>query len=192
MVASKKQATYEDLMQVPEHQVAEIVNGELVVSPRPALRHARAGSRLGAALDVFDRDSRGDEPGGWLILDEPELHLGEGGRQIIVPDLAGWCRERLPELPDAPWIDLVPDWICEVASPSTARHDRVVKTAIYLVAGVRWLWLVAPLVETIEVFEAAKDGSRWTLVTSAVGPEPRRLAPFEALELDVAALWSMR
>jgi Uma2 family endonuclease len=192
MVASKKPATYEDLMQVPEHQVAEIVNGELVVSPRPASRHANASSRLGVALGPFDRDPGGDEPGGWLFLDEPELHLGAGGRQVVVPDLAGWRRERLPELPDAPWIDIVPDWLCEVASPSTARHDSIVKSAIYLDAGVRWLWLVTPLTETIEVFEKSPDQARWTLVTTAVGPEPRRLAPFEALTLDVARLWSLR
>lgn len=192
MVATKKMATYDDVLAVPDHLNAEIVNGELVVSPRPAFKHARAGTRLGAALDPFDREPGGSDPGGWLILFEPELHLGVGGRQVVIPDLAGWRRERLPELPDVPWLDLAPDWLCEVASPSTARHDRLVKSAIYLDAGVRWMWLVTPLTETVEVLEATGDRSRWTLVTSAVGPEPRRLAPFEALELDISRLWSMR
>lgn len=179
-------------MQVPDHQVAEIVDGELVVSPRPAYRHARVSTRLGAALDTFDREPGGDDPGGWIFLDEPELHLGAGGRQVVVPDLAAWRRERMPEVPDVPWLDLAPDWLAEVASPSTGRHDRIVKSAIYLAAGVRWLWLVTPVTSTIEVLEASADGARWTLATSAVGPEPRRLPPFDALELDVGRLWSMR
>jgi Uma2 family endonuclease len=129
MAAAKSPATYEDLLRVPEHQLAEIVNGELVVSPRPASRHARASTRLGGSLHGFDREPGGDAPGGWLLLDEPELHLGERGAQVVVPDLAGWRRERLPELPDVPWFELAPDWVAEVASPSTARHDRVVKRA---------------------------------------------------------------
>lgn len=192
MVGTKKMATYEDLLAVPDHLNAEIVNGELVVSPRPAFRHARAGTRLGAALDPFDREPGGHDPGGWLFLDEPELHLGVGGRQVVIPDIAGWRRERLPEIPDVPWLDLAPDWLCEVASSSTARHDRLVKSAIYLDAGVHWMWLVTPLTETVEVLEATPDHTRWTLVTSAVGPEPRRLPPFEALDLDLSRLWSMR
>ena len=191
MVAAKKPATYEDLLAVPDHLVAEIVNGELVVSPRPAYRHARVSTRLGGALDAFDRDgAEGGGPGGWIILFEPELHLGSRCGQVVIPDLAGWRRERMPEVPDVPWGELAPDWVCEVASPSTGRHDRIVKSAIYLDAGVPWLWLVTAETMTIEVLEA-RDG-RWTLVTSAVGPEPRRLAPFEALDLDVGRLLAMR
>src|SRR5690606_2707049 len=97
MVATsmKRRATYDDLRDVPAHLVAEIIAGELVTSPRPAARHARASSRLGGCLDgPFDRGDGG--PGGWIILDEPELHLHG---DILVPDLAGWRRERMPKLP---------------------------------------------------------------------------------------------
>ncbi len=60
--------------------------------------------------------------GGWILLDEPELHLGA---DILVPDLAGWRRERLPHVPDAPFLDLSPDWACEVLSARAQRLDRM-------------------------------------------------------------------
>ncbi len=194
MVAVKKpgSATYDDVLAAPEHMVAEILNGELVLSPRPASRHARASTRFVSALDPFDREPGADDPGGWHILIEPEIHFAHQSRQVVVPDLAGWRRERMPEVPDVPWLDLAPDWVCEVASPSTQRHDRIIKSAIYLEAHVRWMWLVTPATATIEVLEAAPDFARWTLVTSAVGPEARRLQPFDAIELDVERIWSMR
>jgi len=102
-----KRATYEDVLNAPENKVAEILDGELVLSPRPALRHARASSKLGGLLDGPFDGGRGG-PGGWLLLDEPELHFGE---HVVVPDLAGWRRVRLPSVPDAPWLDLAPDWV---------------------------------------------------------------------------------
>jgi Uma2 family endonuclease len=127
-----KRATYEDVLNAPEHKVAEILDGELVLSPRPALRHSRAASRLGTLLgNPFDRGRGG--PGGWTLLYEPDLHLGE---HVIVPDMGGWRLERLPSVPDAPWLDLAPDWVCEVLSPSTARIDRGRKLRIYAAAGV--------------------------------------------------------
>src|SRR6187402_3256932 len=128
----RRRATYEDLLQVPEHLVGEIVDGELVTSPRPAAAHARASSSLGGELyGPFDRGRGG--PGGWIILDEPELHLLG---HVLVPDLAGWRRERMPELPDAKAFELAPDWACEVLSPSTAKVDRADKVPIYAQAGV--------------------------------------------------------
>jgi hypothetical protein len=110
-------ATYDDLLQVPENLVAEIIHGQLITHPRPAPRHAWASSSLGGEL-VSPRDKGRGGPGGWWILDEPELHLGP---HVLVPTLAGWRRERLPTLPEAAWFELTPDWICEVLSPSTAR-----------------------------------------------------------------------
>jgi Uma2 family endonuclease len=122
-----RRATYEDLLQVPEHLVAEIIHGQLVTHPRPAPRHARASSSLGDELvSPFDKGRGG--PGGWWILDEPELHLGA---HVLVPDLAGWRRERMRSLPDTAWFELAPDWVCEVLSPGTARLDRVEKLPIY-------------------------------------------------------------
>ena len=139
--AALRHATYEDLLQVPEHLVAEIVNGRLVTHPRPAPRHLRASSRLGGELDgPFDQGRGG--PGGWWILDEPELHLGP---QVLVPDLAGWQRERMPSLPETAWFELAPDWVCEVMSPSTARIDRVEKLPIYAAAGVGHVWHIDPI-----------------------------------------------
>ena len=138
-----KRATYEDVLNAPENKVAEILDGELVLSPRPALRHSAASSQLGAAIgSAFDRRA-GDPggPGGWRILDEPELHLGE---HVVVPDLAGWRRERLPVVPDDPFTSLAPDWVCEVLSPSTERIDRGRKLRIYAEAGVAHAWLVQP------------------------------------------------
>jgi Uma2 family endonuclease len=178
-----KRATYEDVLNAPENKVAEILDGELVLSPRPALRHARASSRLGGHLDgPFDRGRGG--PGGWLVLDEPELHLGE---HVLVPDLAGWRRERLPSVPDAPWIDLAPDWVCEVLSPSTARIDRGRKLRIYAEAAVSHLWLLDPLEQTLEVLRL-RDGA-WTIVDVLTGKATVRAVPFDAIELELGELW---
>src|SRR5262249_18885421 len=121
-------ATYEDLCAVPRHLVAEIVRGTLRTHPRPAPRHAYTSSRLGARLNrLFDEGDGG--PGGWWILDEPELHFPSG--DIVVPDIAGWRVERMPALPETAYFEIVPDWICEVLSPSTAAEDRADKMPIY-------------------------------------------------------------
>jgi Uma2 family endonuclease len=109
-------ATYADLEALPANQIGEIVRGVLYANPRPATLHARASSSLGGELyGPFDRGRGG--PGGWIFLDEPELHFGE---DVVVPDLAGWRRERLPELPQTTFLTLPPDWLCEVLSASTA------------------------------------------------------------------------
>ena len=118
-----KPATYQDLLALPPNVVGEIIAGELLAQPRPGTRHANAASALGEELGPPFRRGRGG-PGGWIFLDEPELHFGE---DVVVPDLAGWRRSRMPELPDLPYLDLAPDWICEVLSPSTVRVDRVLK-----------------------------------------------------------------
>jgi Uma2 family endonuclease len=176
-------ATYEDLLAVPDHLVAEILNGELHTSPRPSPRHAAASSGLGGALHgPFDRGRGG--PGGWWILDEPELHLGS---DIVVPDLAGWRRARLPRLPDDSFFTLAPDWVCEVISPSTAAVDRVKKLAIYGREHVSSAWLVDPLARTLEVLR--QDGGRWTIVSTSAGAEVLRAEPFDAIELDLTLLW---
>jgi Uma2 family endonuclease len=176
-------ATYDDLVAVPEHLVAEIVDGELWTSPRPAPRHAVASSRLGSGLGPpFDRGRGG--PGGWLILDEPELHLGD---HAVVPDLAGWRRERMPRLPDTAFFTLAPDWVCEVLSPSTAQLDRAKKLRVYAEHGVAHAWLVDPMLRTLEVLRL--EAGRWTLLDTHSGSVTVRAEPFEAIELELGGLW---
>ena len=182
---AKRPATYDDLLRVPEHLVAEIIDGELLTNPRPAARHALAASSLGVELgSAFGREGRGG-PGGWVILDEPEVHIVG---QVVVPDLAGWRRERMPEVPDVPFFELPPDWICEVLSPATAAVDRTRKMHHYAKAGVKHVWLLDPGPRTLEVFRL--DGDGWRLVLSAAAEARVRAEPFDALELDLAALWA--
>lgn len=181
--AKVRTATYEDILRLPENMVGEIVNGELVVSPRPGPRHALASSSLGIEIGgPFSRGRGG--PGGWIILDEPELHLGP---QVLVPDLAGWRRERMPALPDTAWFTLAPDWVCEVLSPSTAIVDRTPKQHIYREQGVPWLCFVDPAARTIEVLSRAEQ--HWILAGSFGGSGERRIPPFDAVPIDVGALW---
>jgi Uma2 family endonuclease len=168
---------------VPDRLVAEILDGELHATPRPSPRHAAASSGLGGALHgPFDRGRGG--PGGWRILDEPELHMGS---DVLVPDLAGWRRERLPELPDTAYFTLAPDWVCEVVSPATAAMDRGQKRAIYAREQVAYAWLVDPISRTIEVLRLER--SRWTILDTHSGLGSVRAQPFEAIELDLSLLW---
>jgi Uma2 family endonuclease len=187
MAASAKPpaSVYERFLAVPEHLVAEIIHGALVTHPRPATPHAQASTALGGELHgPFNRGKGG--PGGWVILDEPELHLRGG--HVLVPDLAGWRRERMPERPDAQAIELAPDWVCEVVSPSTEATDRADKMPIYAQEGVRHLWLVDPLARTLEVYR--REGERWLLLATWRDEARVRAEPFEAIELELAALWA--
>ena len=149
-----RQATYQDVLDAPPNKVAEVIAGTLHTHPRPAMRHARASSGIGAKIaPPFDFGDGG--PGGWWIIFEPELHLGE---DIVVPDLAGWRRETMPEYPDAAYCTIVPDWVCEVLSPSTRRLDLNEKRALYAREGVGHLWFVDPDARTLEAF-ALREGS---------------------------------
>jgi Uma2 family endonuclease len=178
-----REATYEDLLRVPPPLVAEILYGQLHTHPRPAPRHAIASSALGGAL--FDPFGRGDGgPGGWWILDEPEIHLG---RHVVVPDIAGWRRERLPALPEAAWLEVAPDWVCEVLSPTTAQTDRSIKLPLYAGQGVGHCWLVDPLLRTLEAY-ALREAS-WVLLATLKEDDSVRLPPFDAIEFSLAALW---
>jgi len=179
-----KPATYEDIIDLPEHLVGEIINGRLVTHPRPAPRHARSYSALGAALfDPYDRGRGG--PGGWWILDEPELHLGG---HVLVPDLAGWRRERMPRLPETAWFELAPDWVCEILSPGTARVDRAEKLPIYAGLQVAHAWLVDPDLQLLEAYQNA--GGRWLLLGAWQEDARAAIPPFDAIELELALLWA--
>ena len=179
----KRGATYADLDAVPDNFVAEIIAGELYASPRPAVPHAHAASVLGIELGgPFHRGRNG--PGGWVLLDEPELHFGE---DVLVPDIAGWRRERLPTVPAAAYLTLAPDWLCEVLSPSTEAIDRRQKLAVYARAGVSHVWLVDPLLETLEVLHL--ESQHWSVRAKHEGRAGVRAEPFEAIELELEALW---
>lgn len=178
----ERRATYEDLLAAPEHLVAELIDGELYTWPRPRQRHAGVALRLGGRLErAFDTGD--DGPGGWTILMEPELRLHE---DALVPDLAGWRIERAPTDLDATRIDIAPDWVCEVHSPSTRRFDRVKKMAIYARHEVEYAWLIDPIDRTIEVKHL--QSGYWTDL--AVYSEGLiRAQPFDAIELDLDKIW---
>jgi Uma2 family endonuclease len=180
-----KPATYDDLLRLPPHVVGEILAGELVVSPRPSPSHAHAGSVLGMDLGSPFQRGRGG-PGGWWILDEPELHFGP---HVLVPDLAAWRRERMAALPETAFFTLAPDWVCEVLSPSTAALDRVRKMPLYAEAGVAYVWLVDPRERVLEAYR--REGERWLRIAAHGGDERVRVEPFEAVELELAALWDV-
>ena len=181
---AQRRATYQDVLDAPAHQVAEIIEGTLHTHPRPAPPHTRASSVLGGKIGTpFDFDAGG--PGGWWILDEPELHLGD---DVLVPDLAGWRRERMAELPDTPYFPLAPDWVCEVLSPSTRRLDLHAKRPVYAREGVGHLWLIDPTDRTLEAFEL-RDGE-WVLIACAKDDEAVSVRPFDAITFNLGALWS--
>jgi len=178
-----KPATYDDLLQVPDHLVAEIVDGELYTNPRPANPHTLAASVLGSELLGPFQLGRGG-PGGWWILDEPELHLG---RDVLVPDIAGWRRERMPFIPNMPWFDVAPDWICEALSPGTARLDRFKKLPIYARENVAYAWIIDANLQSFEAFRL--DDGRWTYIAQETGDQLIRVEPFGAIEINLADLW---
>jgi Uma2 family endonuclease len=182
---ARRQATYDDVLAAPAHLVAELIDGELLLSPRPAKPHAAAATALGEELGPPFKRGKGG-PGGWILLDEPELHLGG---DVVVPDLGGWRRERMPALTnDLPYFTLAPDWVCEVLSPSTAALDRSQKLALYARAQVGHVWLVDPLQRTLEVLR--RDGAHWLIVAVHRGDVAVRAEPFDAIELGLSILWA--
>jgi len=174
-------------MEVPDTKVAELIDGELIVSPRPASPHAHATTVLG--IDVggpFHGPPGGHAaPGGWWILLEPELHLGE---DVLVPDWAGWRRERMPVFPAVAFFTLAPDWVCEVVSPSTGRIDRTLKMRRYADGGVGHLWLVDPLLQTLEVYRL--EAGRWVVAATHAGDAVARAEPFDVIDLRLGRWWA--
>ncbi len=186
MSSARRRATYRDVLDAPEHVVAEIIEGELYTTPRPASPHALAASAIGGDLfNPFHRDPADPVgPGGWWILDEPELHFGS---DVLVPDLAGWRRGRLPQLPNVAYFTQVPDWICEIVSPATGRLDRVRKMRIYAREQVTHAWLVDPLHKTLEIYRL--EAGRWVVAATHGGDERVRAEPFEAIEVHLQRWW---
>jgi Uma2 family endonuclease len=180
---ARKLACYEDVLATPDHLVAELIQGLLHTTPRPGPKHASVAMLLGTGLHApFDRGRGG--PGGWIILMEPELHLGE---HVLVPDLAAWRRERMPELPETAYFGITPDWVCEVISPSTARLDRAVKLPLYARQGVDFAWIIDPQAQTLEVLKRQQQS--WLLLSTFVGTDIANPAPFDALPFALGQLW---
>ncbi len=179
-----RRATYQDVLDAPAHLVAEIIGGTLHTHPRPAMPHARATWVLSGKIgDPFDYGPSG--PGGWWLTPEPELHLGD---EIVVPDLAGWRRERVPVYPDTAYVTLAPGWVCEVYSPSTRRVDLHEKRPLYAQAGVRHLWLVDPADRTLEALEL--HGGEWALIATVKDDGPVSIRPFDAITFSLVDLRS--
>lgn len=183
---AERRATYQDVLEVPPHRVAEVLNGRLYTHARPRLRHGKVSTQLGGRLNGFDEDG-GDGPGGWWIVFEPELHLGD---DILVPDIAAWRVGSLPEIPDDAFLTVAPDWVCEVLSPSTEAIDRADKVPIYARESVEWVWLVDPEVRTLEVFRL--DGGAYRVHAVHRDDAVVRAEPFHELELPLSRLWGRR
>lgn len=179
---TRRPATLLDLDNLPEDVVGEIIDGQLHVHPRPDVPHVRAAYELGLTLGLpFYRGI--DGPGGWVLLPEPRVSFGG---QTLVPDLAGWRQERFVEPEKGP-ILVAPDWICEILSPSTARHDRICKLPIYGREGVQHAWLIDPVQRTLEVLRV--ESGAWQIVGLHQKNDKVRAEPFEALEIDMAQIW---
>ncbi len=188
--AARRLVTYQDVLDAPEGITAEILAGELHLSPRPRASHQYTEGVVASDLDGPFQRGRGG-PGGWWILREPEIHLGkeEPTSVVAAPDLAGWRRERMPWIPDAAALELPPDWICEILSPGAenARRDRVVKPDLYASAGVAHLWIVDPAARTLEVW--GLRGDTYARLAAFAGDDHVRAAPFDAVELDLSGWW---
>jgi Uma2 family endonuclease len=183
---SQQPSLYQQLSDLPENLVGEIIGGELHSQPRPTDPHALSQSTLGMDIGSAYQRGRGG-PGGWWIIDEPELHFVRD-TEVLVPDIAGWRRERMPQLPRDRRFEVSPDWVCEVLSPATARKDRIVKMPVYARYGVAWLWLVDPLQFTLEVFRL-HEGS-WVVAGLFKEDARVRAEPFRELALQLADLWT--
>ena len=178
-----RQATYQDVLDAPPDKVAEIVDGTLYIFDRPAFLHAVASSVLGGIINPPFYHGRGG-PGGWWIVDEPQIHLGE---DIVVPDIAGWRRERMPVYPDTAYFTLAPDWVCEVLSPSTRKLDLGGKSAVYARAGVGYLWFVDPIARSLEA--KMLRGGKWVEIATLYDDATVSLPPFEAISFSLGDLW---
>ena len=181
----KRQATYADIETAPEHLVAEIINGELFTHPRPSLRHGVTATSLVDELTGPFQKGRGG-PGGWVFAIKPEIKFSEN---ILVPDIAAWRRERLPGIPTRNFIEIAPDWICEVLSGSTEKRDRSLKKDIYAAGNVQHLWLIDPRLQLLEVFQL-RD-ALWTNLGTWNSDDEVRAAPFDAISFSLADLWPL-
>jgi Uma2 family endonuclease len=184
---AQRRASWADLEALPSNVVGELIRGVLYAMPRPRARHQAAGGVLGAELNGPFQRGRAGGPGGWWILTEPGISMPAYDVEEIVPDLAGWQRARMPTLPSEGSITVVPDWVCEILSPSTRRHDQRVKRPLYAEAGVRWMWIVD--VDARTVIASRNERGRWVEIGVWADAEAMRAEPFDAHEIALAELW---
>ena len=181
-----KLATYDDLLRLPDDVRGEVLAGHVITAPAPLPKHSKAQGALRSFVGrPYDDDDGHGGPGGWWIFVEVDVQFGD--HDIVRPDLAGWRRERLTDPGERRPIDVSPDWVCEVLSPSTAARDRVTKRALYAQHGVRHYWIVDVDARTLESFELV-DG-RWVLAGSYDDTTTARIAPFDGVELSVDRLF---
>jgi Uma2 family endonuclease len=181
---ARKIARYEDLYNIPENMTGEIINGEIIVTPKPAPRHARAAVALGSKIPPRYDFGEGGGPGGWIILSEVEILFGE---DLLVPDWSGWKKERFPGWPRDNWFSTAPDWVCEILSPATAANDKIRKMDIYARFEVRYCWLVDFRDRTLEIFTLWSG--TWARIGGFVGNDRVRAEPFMEVELDLGSFW---
>ncbi len=180
---AKKKATYEDLYSIPENMTGEIIDGELFVQPRPSRKHIHAASALDKRIGTPYQFGEGG-PGGWIILVEPEIQLGD---HTLVPDLAGWKRERFVWEENQNPISVTPDWICEILSPSTYQLDRMKKMVIYAEHGVGHFWLLDPIGKILDTYRL--ESNEWLALARYYENDKVRSEPFEQIELNLGDLW---
>lgn len=181
---ARKKASYDDLYGLPESVTGQIIDGELVVTPRPSARHSHAAFAMGGEVAAPYRFGRGGGPGGWIILYEQEIMLGE---HLLVPDFSGWRKERFPGVPQENWISVAPDWVCEILSPGTAQVDRVRKMPVYARYEVPYLWLIDPTAQTLEAYRL--ESGKWLLLGAFAEKDMVRAEPFQAIEMDLGNFW---
>lgn len=182
---ARKEATYEDLYDIPDHMTGEIISGELIVTPKPAPRHARAAFALGSRIGPRYDFGEGGGPGGWILLPEVEIMFGEN---LLVPDWSGWRKQRFPGWPENNWFSKAPDWICEILSPATAATDKIRKMDIYARFEVSYYWLIDPRDRTLEAF-LLKSGI-WAKIGGFMGNAKVRAEPFSEVEFDLGSFWT--
>lgn len=176
---------YEELCALPENVIGEIINGELIVSPRPAPKHANSASGLTGILREYYQYGRNGGPGGWWILIEPQIEFPE---KVVVPDIAGWKKSKMPSLPDKAYFNLAPDWVCEVLSPSTARYDRISKLQVYANNGITDYWILDPVGKVLETYSLEKGG--YKVGPAFSGNDIVKTSPFSDFEFDLGDLWA--
>lgn len=178
-------ATYDDLLALCGEDRVELIDGVLYAMPYAAPKHSLAASSILAEVAA----KFGRHAGGWLILGPVELHLGRPNPKslVLIPDVVGWRKERLDQVPESQGIEVVPDWVCEVLSPGNEWYDRGLKLTKFAGAGVAWVWLPNPRERMVEVYKL--DGETYRLWQLVARSESAVIVPFEGVELDMRDWW---